>query len=141
MKIANFIVVDDYKRIKNGGVCEHSVNGTVLYPLDTPIPIIQKRSGCIGIGMVTEITMSSSSTRIVFSVSKVNDDDANAYYKLYQNQVSVSNDDDSYDAAGDMVIPGMMVGKTPRPSIRNSHESSRPRSSSLSDFMKDNGYY
>lgn len=138
MKLSTFIVVDDYKRIKTGGICEHTVNGAVIYPLETPLPIIQKGKGCIGIGMISEVNMTTSSTRIVFKVSKVNIDDGNAYYRLYQNQVSAVNDDDAYDAAADMVIPGMMMGKSTRSSGRDLSESRRSRSKSLSDFMRDN---
>lgn len=138
MRISNFIVVDDYKRIKNGSTFLHSVNGTVIYPLETPLPIIQKGNGCIGIGMISEIVMSSSSTRITFTVSKVNSDDADAYYRLYQNQVSVSNDTDGYDVGADMVIPGMMASQ-PKVTKRG-YDSPRPKSRSLSDFMRDNGY-
>lgn len=139
MRIASFIVVDDYKRIKSGGICEHTVNGTVLYPLETSLPIIQKGKGCIGLGMVSETTMTTSSTRIVFRVSRVNDDDAKAYYRLYQNQVSTSNDEDVYDASSDMVIPGMLTSsRHPKISSDRYETSSRHRSKSLSDYMRDN---
>ena len=141
MRIASFIVVDDYKRIKSGGICAHTVNGTVLYPLETSLPIIQKGKGCIGLGMVSEITMTTSSTRIVFSVSRVDDDDAKAYYRLYQNQVSTSNDEDVYDASSDMVIPGMMVSsRQPKISDRDRYDSQNHRPRSLSDYMRDNDY-
>ena len=133
MQIATFIVLDDplkgYSKTQS-----RTVNGEVYYPLETPMPIILKGKGCIGIGMVNEMTISTSSTTIVFVASKISDNDANAYYALYRNQVSVSSNtsSDLYEQS-DAIIPGMMTSIN-----RKQHQPEpRRRNRSLMDYVDD----
>jgi hypothetical protein len=57
MKVATFIVVDDTLS-RNKEEFEFTVNGDVIYPLETPMPVIRKGTGCIGIGYeLTDDTM------------------------------------------------------------------------------------
>ena len=108
MRVATFIVLDDPLK-RSSKEYERTLNGEVYFPLETPMPIIVKGKGCIGIGMVSELRITKSSTTITFRWSNVNEADANAYYALYRNQVSVSDDNtDPYDQS-DAIIPGMMT--------------------------------
>ena len=116
MKFATFIVVDD--TFKKREKCNFTVNGDVIYPLGTPMPVIVKGSGCIGVGIVVSSTRNGSSTSITFKLSKTDNASASAYYDLYRNQISVSTDsEDAYENASDMVIPGMMAGATVKPKL------------------------
>ena len=141
MKFATFIVVDD-KLSRDKETCEYTVNGDVIYPLLTPLPVIKQGSGCIGIGIITSSIRKSSSTTVVFSLSKVSSEDANAYYNLYRNQISTLEDaDDAYEATADMIIPGMMTRVISRPKGPSSGRPSPKRRQeprrSLSDYMDD----
>lgn len=142
MKFATFIIVDDTLS-RNREKCEFTVNGDVIYPLETPMPVIQKGKGCIGIGYIMSSTRRASSTTITFKLSNCSAEAGRAYYDLYRNQISVSNDvNDAYDNASDMVIPGMMMGAIkqkpsfesgPKPSRGNNRRNAR----SLSDYLDD----
>ena len=139
MKFTTFIVVDD--TFKKREKCNFTVNGDVIYPLGTPMPVIVKGSGCIGVGIVLSSTRNGSSTSITFKLSKTDNASANAYYDLYRNQISVSSDsDDAYENASDMVIPGMMAGATVKPKLSDD-DRIRTRKRSLSDFMEDDDYH
>lgn len=134
MEMKNFIVIDDSLRAKRSGYDEysHCMNGAVFVPLETPIPVIQKGKGCVGVGMVSKIIMTASSTTIIFTVEDTTESNAKAYYDLYRNQVSLSNEKDVYDNS-DVVIPGVMgIGKKKR-SNRDSDGDYRGRQSSISD--------
>ena len=140
MKFATFIVVDD-TLLKRHGEVSFTVNGDVIYPLETPMPVIRKGTGCIGVGMIKSSTRSKSATTITFILSKCNEESARAYYDLYRNQISISpNTDDVYDAASDMVIPGMMASAGIKPKV--SSDNYRPRRkkeshTSLTDYLND----
>lgn len=140
MKFATFIVVDD--TFKKREKSNFTVNGDVIYPLGTPMPVILKGSGCIGVGIVLESTRKGSSTSITFKLSKTDKASADAYYDLYRNQISVSSDasEDAYDNAADMVIPGMMAGANIKPKL-SEDDRGRSRKRSLSDFMDDDDDY
>ena len=136
MKFSTFIVVDDplrgYSRPQ-----ERTMNGEVYFPLETPMPIILKGKGCIGIGMIHKMTITKSSTTIKFEATKINDNDANAYYALYRNQVSVSDNTDSYDQT-DVIIPGMVSSVKPRKAnIEDDYDYRRRRNRGILDIAND----
>ena len=141
MKFNTFIVVDDtLKKNTRDNTCTFTVNGDVIYPIGVPMPVIRKGKGCVGVGIIISSTRNGTSTSITFTISNVNDASAKAYYSLYQNNISVSNDsDDAYENASDMIIPGMIanVSKTSKKS-NNSRRSGR---SSLSDYLEDDDYH
>ena len=141
MKFATFIVVDDTLSKKQGEAI-FTVNGDVIYPLETPMPVIRKGVGCIGVGMIKSSMRSKSATTITFILSKCNEDSARAYYDLYRNQISIApNSDDVYDNASDIVIPGMMMSAGVKPKISSSNSSPRKRRNetygSLTDYLDD----
>ena len=138
MDILSFIVIDGKPQYvgehENKDVYSHTLEGEVYIPLETPIPIIRRGSGCIGIGLVVELTITKTSTTIVYSMSNISEVNAKAYYDLYRNQATASNTDGYQE---DVVIPGMMrnVGNVPKPkksgnNKRNSNKSHR----SLMDY-------
>lgn len=151
MKIANFIVLDDRPNRKQE--YHHTVNGEVYIPLETTVPVIQRGYGCIGLGMVTEIVMRKDSTTIIFTMSKVGKDAADAYYSLYKNQVTMNESDDVYDQASDVIIPGMMAStakSTPKPKRSSSTNYNSPlydgrrsnsSSGSLMEYLEDDPHW
>ena len=150
MRITNFIVLDDVPNRKHE--YHHTVNGEVYIPLETTVPVIQKGYGCIGLGMVTEIVMRKDSTTIIFTMSKVGKDAADAYYSLYKNQVTMSDSNDVYDQS-DVVIPGMMAStakSTPKPKRSSSSNYNSPlyggkrynsSGGSLLDYVEDDPHW
>ena len=139
MKLAQFIIVDDTMNRKNRDTFEFTVNGDVIYPLETPLPVIRKGVGCIGIGIISTSVRKNTTTSITFRVSETNKDAAKAYYDLYRNQVSSSNSDDIYDNASDTIIPGMMMNSAIRPAKDESKSQyRRRRGQSLSDILREN---
>ena len=145
MKIATFVVVDD-KLSSRRGEYVYTVNGDVIYPLETPLPVIQRGKGCIGVALVNSSTRTKSSTTINFAMSKVSKTEADAYYTLYRNQISMSNsEEDAYENASDMVIPGMMTSAGVKPKTtrdnRNSSRTYGTKPRSLSDIYEDDDDY
>ena len=139
MRIATFIVLDD-PLTRSSKAYERTLNGEVYFPLETPMPIIVKGKGCIGIGMVNELRITKSSTTITFQWSKVNEADANAYYALYRNQVSVSDDNtDPYDQS-DAIIPGMMTSVNKKADY-TSDTSPRRRNRGILDIADEDDDY
>ena len=138
MKLANFIVVDDTMS-RNRDICTFTVNGDVIYPLETPLPVIRKGSGCIGIGIISSSTRKSTTTSITFKLSETSASAANAYYDLYRNQVSTGGSDDAYDTS-DAIIPGMMVGSRKPSASKDNSRNRRGRGPSLSDIIRDNNW-
>ena len=136
MNFMNFIVVDE--KIREGRN-EYTVSGTVILKLDVPVPVIVKGKGCIGIGTVHQLLLTSDSTDITFTLSKVSKDACNAYYDLYRNQVSNSQSDDAYESSEDMVIPGAIGAKMQQRSNPDNYGNRQRRSNghaSLSDFYQ-----
>ena len=108
MNIMHFIVIDDSlksKRMVSSNRYHHTLNGEVYIQPETPVPVIQKGKGCIGIGMVSELRITASSTTIIFEVRETTESNMEAYYALYRNQISVTPSSDSYDES-DVIIPG-----------------------------------
>lgn len=124
----NFIVVDD-SFSKRFGRQSFTVTGQQLYQIGTAIPVIRKGSGCIGIAVVEAFTVTQTATTVTFDVSKVNENDAKVYYKLYQNSLSIGESDDMSDQE-DMIIPGAMLGRDRNPEKRKTR-----RGGSLMDYM------
>lgn len=116
MKLLQFIVVDEKTGIRRGEN-SYSVSGECYLPLETTVPVIQKGRGCIGLGIVKELNITVSSTRIKFVIYKdIAKEKRDAYYELYQNSAS-ENTDDPYENT-DAFIPGAMVGKSKQPTRR-----------------------
>ena len=134
MELLNFIVIDDTlksKKIGNGRY-SHAVNGMVFIVPGISVPVIEKGSGCVGLGMVEEIRITEASTVITFVCKKVSNDASKAYYDLYRNNASASTSNDVYDQS-DVIIPGMMVqAKAPKPPMRRSSGNK-----SITDYVND----
>ena len=140
MQIKNFIVVDDLDKARRKGKC--AFNGEVYIPIGTAIPVIHKGRGCIGIGVVHQLVISEGSTVVSFSLeTEVSENNKCAYYDLYRNQNTMSNNNDMYDNS-DVVIPGAIgnIGSGgPRPNWSNQSfdNNRRDRSPSLGDMIGD----
>lgn len=130
MKLLQFIVVDGNTSVRRGEN-SYTVTGECYLPLESSIPVIQKGRGCIGLGIVKELNITVSSTRIKFEMYKdIAKDKRDAYYELYQSSASVTeNADDPYENT-DTFIPGAMVGK------KSQKSRDRSRGTSLSDYVK-----
>lgn len=144
MQIKNFIVVDDLEKARRKGKC--AFNGEVYIPIGTSIPVIHKGRGCIGIGVVHQLIISSESTTVSFSLeTNISDTSKRAYYDLYRNQNTMSESGDMYDNS-DVVIPGAIgsisASKSPRPSwsgreYGDNGNRRRDNSPSLGDMLED----
>ncbi len=112
-QLTQYILIDKNVRMKelkkSGGLLQYTNNGTKLYPLGIYLPVIRKGEGCIGLGIVRQVTMTETTTRISFEyISEISVADAKAYYSLYRGQISMTQDSsaDIYDNVDDMFIPG-----------------------------------
>lgn len=142
MKILNFIVVEGnpeyYGDVNGEDMYSFTTQGECYIALETPVPVIKRGKGCIGIGVVTKLTITKTSTTIVYSIADVSEASSKAYYDLYRNQATASNSEEYQE---DVVIPGMMRGTkvTPRPKISDYDTPRRPnKHKSLMDY---DGYY
>lgn len=118
MNILGFIVVDE--RNMRNGKNSYTITGENYIPCNTPVPVIAKGKGCIGIGMVNSLLITATSTKIDFTLEKdISKAKKEAYYGLYRNTVTVGNtNDDPYES--DTVIPGAMAGRTSNQGRRDS---------------------
>lgn len=105
MRLENFIIVNDIKR---RGTESYTVDGMVLLPIGTPLPVILKGKGCCGIGIVSELRITEQTTTIKFELNEISKEHADAYYALYRNQVTFNTDSDDPYEQTDQIIPGMM---------------------------------
>lgn len=112
-----------------------TLSGEHHYPLETPLPVIIPNKGCFSLGMVTGYHVSKTSTTIWFVESKVSKEDGKAYYALFKNVMSVS-DDDSYEQT-DTLIPGMAGSVTTANKDRKEERYRDSCNESLSDFLED----
>lgn len=135
MNFVNFIVLDT--KVKEGKN-SYTMSGAVLMKLDAPIPVIVKGKGCIGIGTPHQLTITSTSTDVLFTFAKVSKEACDAYYDLYRNQVSnVSSSEDGYEGSEDIMIPGAVGANMRRHQKPDNYNNSYRRSNttSLSDFL------
>ena len=139
MNIENFIVIDAKDSLqKERKQFHYTANGSLYFPLETSIPVIEKGKGCIGIGFITEIRVRKSSTTIYFTLNKTSKEYAIAYYALYQNQLTSKGTEDPYDDT-DVIIPGMMTSVPSMNKSAKSYDRRNERShSSLSDCLSSN---
>jgi hypothetical protein len=143
MKFSTFVVLDSETSLssirESRNSYEYTDQGAIIYPLDTPLPIIRSGSGCIGIAVISRVNMTSSSTTISFSVTQIDQASAKAYYGLYKNTASMnqSSTDDVYSNSADVVIPGLIKpqsSKIKTPKRYNQRNDSLSRSSGISDY-------
>lgn len=115
MEMSFFIVIDANVNLRsiriNSEEYEYTNTGTKIYPFNSPLPVIRKGSGCIGIAIVKNINLTGTSTTVTFTFTEVDQDSAKAYYSLYRNTTSMNtmSSDDAYENAEDAVIPGAML--------------------------------
>lgn len=141
MEIGNFIIIDDNaKRFKaNDEMFIHTVNGALFMPVNVTLPVIRKGHGCIGVGVVKELRITSEVTTMYFTIHSCTTEAGRAYYDLYRNQLTTSASalDDVYDNT-DVIIPGAMQNVRPisgQPKVGFEPDYNRHRGySSLSDF-------
>jgi hypothetical protein len=114
MNFATFLVIDAETNTRSmrrsAKDYQYSEQGEIIYPLEVPIPIIKRRTGCIGIAVISELKITKTKTTIVFSITEIDKTAANAYYQLYRNTASMNqmSSDDVYSNAEDAIIPGAM---------------------------------
>lgn len=87
----------------------YSNNGTLIYPIGIAVPVIRRGTGCIGVGVISEVILTATTTKITFTFNdQISESDKRAFYSLYRNQVSMEGgvNRDIYDASEDVVIPG-----------------------------------
>lgn len=132
MKLLNFIVVD--KSLSNGNNF-FTVTGECYLPLEKVVPVIKSGKGCIGVGIVKALHITSSSTEIEFLFeSDISKSNKEAYYDLYKNNMG-SDSSDPYET--EAFIPGAMMG-----SGNNKKKNYRPSSSpSILDGLDLPEYY
>ena len=133
LRLSNFIVTD------SGSVSRHHPHNTtemdvcMIVPLDQPLPVIVRGQGCIGLGVVTSITLTPTGTVIKFDLDdSISDNEAKAYYNLYRNQASSSSGGDRYSSA-DTVIPGAISSLGNNRSVKSSGKKKKHRGSSNGD--------
>lgn len=128
MNILNFIVIDDKQHYyDDNDLYSFTAQGECYIPLETPVPIIRRGIGCIGIGLVAELKITRTSTTIIYSISDISEMSARAYYDLYRNQATASNTEEYRE---DVIIPGMMRKATvPRPSYSSDDFSRKKKKS------------
>lgn len=145
MQIQNFIILDEQPRgMFDRKESVKTISGQVYLQLGKPLPIILRGTGCIGIGLVTELRITEETTTIKFTAEEVGKDFAIAYYALYQNQISTDDStDDPYEQT-DQIIPGAMghaVKKSRKKHMDNSsfnpYTGNTGRGKSLVDYGGD----
>ena len=132
--VLNFIILNESIEHERHEY-KYSFPDQLLYPLNTPIPIIVKGFGCIGIGSIHTIILENHNngprTTIIFTMTQTPEPYQQAYYNLYRNTLpSMSNTDDIYENT-DMLIPGFI--QTKKQSPVNTKKSNRRRPSSFYD--------
>ena len=144
MLVLNTIVVDHALSKKRKQ--EVTLIGTVFIPMEMPVPVVVKGYGCVGIGIVTEIRMTSNSTKILFDLeTSISESSKKAYYDLYRNQASqMVNTEDPYDN-DDVIIPGAINSVKNNSSVKKkqsdentyhwSDESRSRKSKGLTDYL------
>lgn len=85
--------------IYNLGEDKFSVEGTVLFPIGSILPIIVSGTGCIGLAKVQACTLRETSSTVFFDVIELGDSkDYKAIYLMYQTQSGNTSNPDDYDA-------------------------------------------
>ena len=138
MNILNFIVIEgrpDFHGDDNGTeIYRYTMQGECSIPLDTPVPIIRRGTGCIGIGTVTKLQMTRTSTTMYYTIADISESNARAYYDLFRNQATVSNLEEYQE---DVIIPGMMrnISASPRPKYDGSGYGKKKKKESHRSLM------
>lgn len=138
LQICTFLVIDSNVnlrslRTEDRGIYKFTNNGSLIYPLETPLPIIKSGTGCVGVAVIQEMRVTATKTMVLFKVTEVSDSDGKVYYNLYRNTQSMRTEQtgsDVYDGSEDVVIPGAMMSTSamhkPNTTPRSSNES-RPQ--------------
>ena len=152
MELRMFLVIDSNVNIKSlrtsrgsgGSIYAYTNQGTLIYPFESPVPIIKRGVGCVGVAVVLETHTTSTKTTVEFTMTEVSAQDGMAYFNLYKNTVGMSNtgNGDVYENAEDMIIPGAMAGMTTQKPIskgntRNNNRGSSYHPQSLSEIAND----
>ena len=131
MKFENYIVLDDTIKIykEDGDEYEYSYAGMVFMTPESTLPIIVKGKGCVGIGTIKSITLTSTRTTITFIKHNCDKAYSDAYYSLYKTNahINASADGDIYSNT-DIAIPGMgapVAMRDPKELLRNSSKRNR----------------
>lgn len=111
-KTAMFIIMSK----KNYDAADLSINddatitleGHLLFDMNNPVPVIVRDVGCVGYGIISEITFTKNgSTKVSFTLRSISTKTGEAAYTLYMNQISDGSD--SYAAKN---IPGLYQSRT-----------------------------
>lgn len=135
----SFLVIDkgDYSSRNS----EVTLSGAVYFNVGSIVPIIVRNQGCIGIAKIVSITITETSTVVVYEPTKnISDESKKAYYNLYRNNIGQgSHSSDSYDQQ-DVVIPGAMGGSRSKNNESRSffgNDREDRRSGSILDALDD----
>ena len=139
MNILNFIVIEGrpeyYESSGDVDIYEFTVQGECYIPLETPVPVSRRGSGCIGVGIAIRLSVTKTATTVYYTIADVSETNAKAYYDLYLNQATASNSEEYRE---DVIIPGMMrnISTTPRPRYSKSDFGRRKKENhrSLMDY-------
>lgn len=103
---SSFLVMDNAKRFKVGGVYDERVSGYQILNIGTYVPVIVKGGGCVGMAKIESLLLTNNTTSVRFTFYNVPSmKEGQIYYNLYRNSLSGSND---YEDAQDVIIPGLM---------------------------------
>lgn len=124
---------------------EVTLSGAVYFNVGSIVPIIVRNQGCVGIAKIKRISITETSTTVLYEPAKnIPEKSLTAYYNLYRNNIgqgSVSSADDVYDQQ-DITIPGAMgisKKKSRSEESRSFFDKDRGRrnSGSLSDVLDE----
>lgn len=114
MTFENFIVLDARTSLKSIRTSRDTYGwtdtGSRIYNVGKPIPVIQNQK-CIGIATIKSVTITETSTTIVFTLDEITDRHMlEAYYALYRMNATMNRSNDDAYSTDDILIPGMVAG-------------------------------
>ena len=122
---------------------EVTLSGAVYFNVGAVVPIMVRNEGCIGIAKIKCVTITETSTTVIYEPTRnIPDESKKAYYNLYKNNIGQGStgSDDVYDQQ-DVTIPGAL-GRSKKKSRHEENRSffnndRRERSGSLSDVLDE----
>lgn len=144
MNFNQFLVIDKGEKIRTPKRTDCmntiTVSGEQMYPLEQPIPIITKNTGCFYMGMISEVCISKTRTTVTFIAEKIDKEQGKALYAFFRNVASSSCTDDPYENT-DTIIPGIAGNIYPKHDETHDYNDGVYNSpGSLSDYLDDDSY-
>lgn len=120
---SGFILLDPHTTVFMNRSNNYRVSGMVIFPINSPIPVIVKGEGCIGIASVSKFTVDATSTTITFTLEECSKEASKVFYNLYKNYtVGGGIDADDPYSNTDQLIPGAMLNPNLRPRKKRSRD-------------------